>query len=131
MEQARKFNPLTKIREFRLKLYPKNFDLVRNFYAEMLQFPITKEWNRREDDRGVMFDTGGATLELLSPEREYKSIAGCGVSLEVSDVWALWGKFKGGNEVVFGIRDNEWGDTSFRIADPEGFEITFFTKHLH
>jgi hypothetical protein len=26
------------------------------------------------------------------------------------------------------LRHNSWGDNSFRIADPEGFEITFFTK---
>ncbi|OGH64748.1 MAG: hypothetical protein A2821_01165 [Candidatus Magasanikbacteria bacterium RIFCSPHIGHO2_01_FULL_41_23] len=124
----KKRNELTEIREFRLKLYPKNFDLVRHFYETIMDWPVTKEWNRGENDKGVMFDTGGATIELLSPEKKYQPIVGCDLSLEVSDVWELFKKFQNSDTVIYGIRDNVWGDTSFKIADPEGFEITFFTK---
>ncbi|MBI3956340.1 hypothetical protein HY339_03720 [Candidatus Gottesmanbacteria bacterium] len=122
------WNPLTKVGEFRLKLYPKDFELVRHFYETVLGFPVIDEWGAGEDEKGVMFDTGVATLELLSPD-QYQPVTGCSLSLEVSDVWELWKKFQNGTNIVFGLRDNSWGDTSFKITDPEGFEITFFTKH--
>ncbi len=128
MSRAQTIKDLIQIGEFRLKLYPQNFTLVRAFYEETLGFPVTKEWYTNEDDQGVMFTAGGAILELLSPEHGYKKISGCTLSLEVTDVWELWKKFKHQDNVVFEIRDNDWGDTSFKITDPEGFEITFFTE---
>lgn len=124
----RKWNNLTKVREFRLKLYPRDFDRVRHFYERNLTFPVIHEWNRGQNDRGVMFSTGSATLELLSPEKEYQPIAGCSLSLEIADVWKLWQNFEGADNVIFPLRDNAWGDTSFCISDPEGLKITFFTK---
>lgn len=123
-----RWNRLTKVKEFRLKMYPKNFNQERHFYEKILEFPVIKEWDRGEEDQGVMFDTGNGIVELLTPENEYAPISGCDVSLEVSDVWELWKKFDGSDNIIFPIRDNDWGDTSFCIADPEGFEITFFSK---
>lgn len=124
----KKLNTLIGVGEFRLKLYPKNFDLVRHFYEEVLEFPVTNEWNDGEKDRGVMFRVGGAIIELLSTGKEYVPVAGCSVSLEVGDVRELWKQWQDSDAVVFPIRDNDWGDTSFAVTDPEGFKITFFTK---
>lgn len=116
------------VREFRVKLYPNDFDLVRNFYENELGFTVTNSWDRGDRDKGVMFDVGGTTLELLSPETEYRPITGCDLSFEVDDVNRLWNKMKDNSDVRHELRHNNWGDTSFRIADPEGFEISFFTK---
>ena len=116
------------VKEFRLKLYPKDFALTRSFYEQQLQFPVINEWDRGDNDKGVMFDVGGTTLEILSPEGKYRPITGCDLSLEVPDVAALWEQMKDGDNILHPIRHNAWGDTSFRIADPEGFAISFFTK---
>lgn len=116
------------VTEFRLKLYPQNFARVRAFYEQTLGFDVVKEWDRGEDDRGVMLRVGPAILELLSLEGGYKPIQGADLSLEVPDVQNLWRELQTKAEVVFELRDNSWGDTSFCIADPEGFELTFFTK---
>ncbi len=118
-----------KVTEFRLKLYPKDFSLVRQFYEKKLGFPVITEWDRGANNKGVMFQVGGTTLELLSPIADYQPVASADVSWEVPDVKALWAEFKGRRNVVHELRDNAWGDTSFRITDPEGFNITFFTKH--
>lgn len=123
-----KFNTLTKVTEFRLKLYPKDFYKVREFYEMILGYPVIVEWDHGENNRGVMFDTGGATLELLSPKPKYKTVQGVGISLEVQDVMKLWKYIKDKADIEFPPRHNSWGDTSFRIKDPEGFQITFFTK---
>jgi uncharacterized glyoxalase superfamily protein PhnB len=76
-----------------------------------------------------MFNVGGTILELLTPEDGYKPITGCDLSLEVPDVAELWEQMKNGDNILHPIRDNSWGDTSFRIADPEGYAISFFTRH--
>ncbi len=116
------------IKQFRLKLYPNNFDLVRNFYENVLGFNAVKDWDRGNDDKGVMFDVGGAILELLSRKEKNRSAVGSDISLWVEDVHTLWDAMKDSQKIIFPLRDNEWGDTSFCISDPEGFEITFFTK---
>ncbi len=120
---------LTKVTEFRLKLYPKDFYKVREFYEKKLGFKVVKEWDITDTDKGVMFDVGGTTLELLSPKKGYHAVTGADVSLAISDVWKLWEQMKDSEDVVFALRDNDWGDSSFCITDPEGFKITFFTKH--
>jgi len=116
------------VKQFRLKLYPKDFARVRSFYETYLGFPVINEWDRGEDDRGVMFTVGSAILELLSPEGGYKPISGSDLSLEVPNVTELWEQVKDDGNIVHSLRDNPWGDTSFCISDPEGFAITFFTK---
>lgn len=124
---GKRFNELSKVGEFRLKLYPKDFNKVRTFYENILGYPVTKDWDRGENDRGVMFETGGGTIELLSPKPEYKTVQGVGVSLEVKNVIKLWEQIKDKVDIEFGPRHSSWGDTSFRINDPEGFKVTFFT----
>ncbi len=121
--------PLTEVKEFRLKLYVKDFGESKSFYQDFLGYPVIKEWDRGEQDKGLMFDTGTTVLEVLTPEDGYRSLQGVDVSLEVEDVWKLWGKVKDYKNVVFELRDNDWGDTSFKIKDPDGFGLTFFTRH--
>lgn len=123
-------NDLTAVSEFRLKLYPKDFYKVREFYEQELGFTVTNEWDR-PDGKGVMFDVGGTILELLSPEAEFVPIAGADVSWRVSDVWKLYESMKGKPYVVRELKDNDWGDTSYHIVDPEGFRITFFTSTVN
>lgn len=123
-----KYFPLTQVKEFRLKLYVNDFEKVRSFYANILQFSVLTEWNRGIDDKGAMFDTGSGIIELLSPDENYVPVQGCDVSLEVEDVHTLWEYLQDKATIVFPLRSNPWGDISFCIADPEGFYITFFTK---
>ena len=122
-----RFNPLTKVGEFRLMLYPKKYQTSLEFYRDVLGFPITYQWDRAKS-KGVMFDTGSATIELLWDD-DQKQPEGCDVSLEVKDVWKLAKSLHGKARLVHGIQDNPWGDTSFCIKDPSGFDIIFFTKN--
>jgi len=119
------------VKEFRLKLYPKDFSKVRHFYEQDLGLAVANQWDRGENDRGVMFQVGATILELLSPNGEYREIVGADVSWKVADVSELWSQWSGKPNVVFDLRDNDWGDSSFCIADPEGFQITFFSKRTH
>jgi catechol 2,3-dioxygenase-like lactoylglutathione lyase family enzyme len=117
-----------KITEFRLKLYPKDYAAVRDFYEHKLGLAVVRDWDRADNDKGVMFQVGTTVLEILTPEDGYAPITGANVSWEVADVHNLWEQLKDDEAIVFALRDNAWGDTSFCIADPEGFQITFFTR---
>lgn len=116
-----------KVTELRVKLYPEDFATSKQFYKDILGFEIAREWDRGQTDKGVMFNTGSGVIELLS-KGEKENVKGCSLSLEVENVKALWEKLKDNATVVFALRDNSWGDTSFCIADPGNFELTFFTK---
>jgi catechol 2,3-dioxygenase-like lactoylglutathione lyase family enzyme len=118
-----------KVTAFRFKMYPNDFDKMRAFYASELGFKVVHEWNRSKDDRGVMFDVGGTTLELLTREELYQPLVGCDLSLEVDDVHELYGLLKDKEYTTRELRHNPWGDTSFGIVDPEGLQISLFTEH--
>lgn len=117
---------LTKTTQFRLKVYPKDFYKVKDFYERVLGYPILNSWDE-VNNKGVMFDTGVAIIELLTPKDGYVPIQGSNVSLQVANVWALWEKLKDHSNIVKSLSLASWGDMGFRIVDPEGFQITFFT----
>jgi catechol 2,3-dioxygenase-like lactoylglutathione lyase family enzyme len=73
--------PLTKVQEFRLKLYVKDFDKSREFYQDLLGYSVVNEWDRGEKDKKVMFNTGSAIIELLTPEGGYVPLQGSSISL--------------------------------------------------
>ena len=114
------------VREFRLKLYVRNFDAMCHFYMETLGFEPVDSWDNSPEDRGVLLDTGSGFVELISAGNEYLPVQGCDVSLEVDDVWNLWEELKD-QPVIQALRQNYWGDSSFSIRDPEGFRLTFFS----
>ena len=116
------------VSEFRLMLYPKNFELMQQFYAKTLGFPILNQWNHGPNNRGVMFDLQASVIELLSFEGEHRPVQGAQLSLEVQNVIQLWEQLQKQVTIHFELRENDWGDISFAIEDPEGLIITFFTK---
>ena len=118
---------LAKVSELRIKLYVSDFVERRDFYGEVVGWPIITEWDRGPRKRGVMFDTGSGILELLHNQHAEPHTTSCDVSLNVPDVWRLWQELKDNVTVVFALRDNTWGDSSFCIADPGGFRLTFFS----
>ena len=103
---------------------------MKDFYENTLGYPIVNSWDNG-NDKGVMFDTGMAVLELLTPKDGYLPVQGSNVSLRVADIWALWEKLKDHPNIVKPLGINPWGDgdLSFRIVDPEGFRITFFAPN--
>ncbi|MDO8482260.1 MAG: VOC family protein [bacterium] len=127
MNIMKNLSALTKVKEFRLKLYPHNFDTVREFYEKFLGFTVTHEWNNAPDNRGVMFDVGGTILEIMVSRTRPKGIT-ASIALEVSDVRKLWEEFMEYPKLIHALRDNDWGDSSFAIYDPEGTSVTFFTR---
>ena len=118
-----------KITEFRFKMYPNDFNKVRTFYESVLKLRVIEEWDSSPSKKGVMFDAGVAVIELLMRTQQYQPIAGVDLSVEVPDIWSLYKEIKMEKYVVGELSKNSWGDTSLQIVDPEGLEITIFTRH--
>jgi predicted enzyme related to lactoylglutathione lyase len=116
-----------KIQEFRLKIYVRDFETMKNFYELTLGFSIKHSWDHSPNNKGIMFDTGAGIIELLVAGENYVPTRGCDVSLQVQEVKLLWNNLKNHCTIIHGLRNNPWGDHSFCIADPEGFRITFFS----
>jgi catechol 2,3-dioxygenase-like lactoylglutathione lyase family enzyme len=112
----------TNVREFRFIRLVQNLAMHRSFYEEIFEWPILDKW-----DGGVMYDTGSAVFELIQDPQAEKPNLSSRVAISVPDVRSLFDSLKGKVTLVFPLRDNSWGDTSFRISDPDGFPITFFT----
>ena len=74
-----------KINEFRLKLYPKDFYKVKEFYEKVLGFEIIHGWDH-EDKKGAMFKVGPAIFELLWEQGQISpSYVSTDVSWQVDD----------------------------------------------
>jgi hypothetical protein len=115
------------VNEFRLKLFVRDFENMREFYTIVLGFESVGGWDNGPDDCGVLLDTGAGIVELISAGSQYKPVQGCDVSFGVNDVWTLWENLQG-EMIVHPLRQNYWGDSSFCLSDPEGFRLTFFSK---
>lgn len=119
---------LTKTTQFRLRLFPKDYYKAKSFYENDLNYPIIHSWDQ-ENNKGAMFNTGVGILELNTPEEKYEPLQGANASFRVDDVWTLWEKLKNHPNIVKPLTLRPWGDVSFRIVDPEGFQISFFTPN--
>lgn len=113
--------------DFRLMLYPVNFETSSRFYKNTLKFPVVHHWSRAGNDKGILFQAGSGIIELLQSSKQ-QPIAGCKISIEVPDVDFLFKKIHKRTIIVFAPRDNPWGDRSFCIKDPQGLHLIFFTK---
>ncbi|MAT96402.1 MAG: hypothetical protein CL608_04595 [Anaerolineaceae bacterium] len=113
---------LTLVREFRFILLVNDLAAQRSFYEEVFGWPIINDWGG-----GILYDTGAAVFELIQDLEADKPNASCRIAIMVPDVWTLFERLKDKVIIVFPLRDNSWGDTSFRISDPDGFPITLFT----
>lgn len=113
---------LTKVKEFRFILLVRNLESQRRFYEEIFGWPIINDWGG-----GVLYNTGITVFELIQDQSAEKPNNSSRIAISVPDVWALFEKLRDKVTIEFPIRDNSWGDTSFRIQDPEGFAITIFT----
>lgn len=54
------------IRQFRVVVRAKNFELTCRFYGESLALPRVRNWDR-EDGRGALYLAGTGIVEVLGP----------------------------------------------------------------
>ncbi|MSR84956.1 VOC family protein [Candidatus Uhrbacteria bacterium] len=114
------------ISELRVMVDVKDLSAVRKFYQNILGFQERVLPDAEEEI--AMFELGeGRVIEFFA-EQEIQRSQKLELSLEVPDVRVLWERLQEQVTVVFPLRHNEWGDTSFAIKDPAGCTLIFFTR---
>jgi uncharacterized glyoxalase superfamily protein PhnB len=120
-------------KEARLHVYVSNMKEMVRFYNQILEFPVVRYW-RYSDGDGTMLDIGGNAIELFSKGRRnfsdknfYGSVS---LSIKVQDVCKLYEKFCKKNIKLGELVSHEWGDTSFKVIDPEGNRLVFFSPDI-
>ena len=121
-------------KEARLHIYVSNMKEMVRFYNQIMEFPVVRYW-RYSDGDGTMLDIGGNIIELFSKGRknysEKKFHGNVSLSMRVNDVCKLYEKFQKKNIELGELVENEWGDSSFAVIDPEGNRLVFFSPHIN
>ena len=120
-------------KEARVHIYVSNMKEMVRFYNQIMEFPVVRYW-RYSDGDGTMLDIGGNIIELFSKGRknysEKKFHGNVSLSMRVNDVCKLYEKFQKKNIELGELVENEWGDSSFAVIDPEGNRLVFFSPHI-
>jgi len=114
--------------ELRVVRVTDRFDDASAFYADVLGWPVTRQWD--DHGRGRIFGYGDVgRIELLEAASgaSVADVAGVEVSVEVDDVQALFDAVSAaGSEPAAPPKDQPWGHRSFGVRDPAGLHLTFF-----
>ena len=121
-------------KEARVHIYVSNMKEMVRFYNQIMEFPVVRYW-RYSDGDGTMMDIGGNIIELFSKGRRNFSdknfYGNVSLSIKVKDVCKLYEKFQKKNIQLGELIENEWGDSSFAVIDPEGNRLVFFSPHIN
>ena len=121
-------------KEARVHIYVSNMKEMVRFYNQIMEFPVVRYW-RYSDGDGTMMDIGGNIIELFSKGRRNFSdknfYGNVSLSIKVKDVYKLYEKFQMKNIQLGELIENEWGDSSFAVIDPEGNRLVFFSPHIN
>lgn len=121
-------------------LISKDFERTKAFYGGALGLPVFTQWDREGEGRGVIYRCGAAYIEVLD-EAAAANVADvsdghdvalvaqpAGLLIGVPDVDSLYDEMTGLRAgPMSSLWDAPWGHRGFRVADPDGFVVTFFS----
>src|SRR3954447_19366761 len=122
--------------ELRVSITVSDFERLRAFYRDAVGLPETQSWEVH--GRGVVFDVGRATLELIDEEHAAfvdqvevgrdAATGGIRLALAVPDATQAAPRLAdGGAELLADARETPWGDVNARTQPPEGPQLTLFS----
>jgi predicted enzyme related to lactoylglutathione lyase len=112
--------------EVQMPLQTRNFTARYEFYQKTLGMKVLEEWTTPQ--RGVIFEFGNATRIEVNQVVNAPPAKSVRVSHKIPDVWKLWDRIKNSTRIMYELRQNSWGDDSFGVYDPEGYELELWTR---
>jgi PhnB protein len=108
----------------------RDMDTTINYYRDTLKFTDASVLRSPDGSAVHGMASHGPVSVQFSPGGEPKSPRGAGVTLYVQvgavDIDAYYGEVsRAGADVVETITDRFWGDRSFTVRDPDGYQIMF------
>ncbi len=98
-------------------LFDENPETTRDFYAKLLELEVAMDMGWI----ATLVSPANRSAQLSVFDRDAEAGRNPFVSVEVTDVDAVHGKaIELGHEVVYSLRDEEWGVRRFMLRDPAG-----------
>lgn len=109
--------------EFRVLIGTHVFDASEEFYATVLGFPITLQWEADEQQgRGRIFAaTDEARIEIIEGAVVPSRLT---VGIQTDDVESVAARL--GDRLTQPLADQPWGHRTCSTVDPNGVTLTFF-----
>lgn len=115
------------MKEFRYYYFTPRYDDAVVFYRDLLGLEVVKAWDRGPDERGTIFLSPNG-VGLLEVEAGQPSGPAGGIYIEMEDVDGWYEKVTSrGVTIAQPLGDTSYGHRQFRIVDPAGLEIGFFS----
>ena len=113
-----------------LFISPRDFDLSRKFYCEILDWQVTSEWTDSHGKRGVILSGGGIRMVLAEKhedEDDHNARAPHAFTthLDIHDADKRFAQIPNGDHIVQPPQPNHWGTRQFVVSDPDGNLIAF------
>ena len=109
---------------------PRDFDVSRQFYVEILNWQVMSEWTDNHGKRGAILNGGGIRV-MLAERRDGDKIQNAlaphasTLHLDIHDADKRFAQIPAGNHVVQPPEENQWGSRWFVLRDPDGNLIAF------
>ena len=114
--------------EFRFYYFTRRYDETVAFYRDVLQLAVHHAWDHGPGERGTIFraPNGGGLIEIEAGTG-LPSLAG-GLYIEVPDLEAWYARVREAHApVIQELRPTSYGHRHFKVVDPSGIEIGFFS----
>lgn len=114
--------------EFRYFYFTPLYDDTVAFYRDRVRLEEVSSWDRGPDERGTVFRSPNG-MGLIEVEAGDAPGPGGGIYIEMNDVDAWHAELVSrGVPIATPLTDTSYGHRQFRIVDPAGLEIGFFSR---
>lgn len=114
--------------EFRYYYFTELYEETVAFYRDLVGLQVVSSWDRAPDERGTVFRSPNGT-GLIEVEAGESPGPGGGIYIEVDDVDGWHAELVSrGVPIASPLTDTSYGHRQFRIVDPAGLEIGFFSR---
>jgi uncharacterized glyoxalase superfamily protein PhnB len=122
--------------QFRCAYATNEYEATVEFYREGLELAIAESWDRSDSDKGTLFKAASGIIEVVkrSPDEshgewEKHRPQGFTIVVETDDVDELYERLSGRElNITEGLTNQKWGHRSFRVSDPNGVSLYFFSE---
>ena len=114
-------------REFRYYYFTPLYEEAVTYYRDLLGLEVLSSWDRSPEVRGTIFLSPNGVGQIEVEAGESTGPAG-GIYIEMDDVDAWYeGVVSRGVPISQALIDTSYGHRQFRVIDPAGLEIGFFS----
>jgi uncharacterized glyoxalase superfamily protein PhnB len=122
--------------QFRCAYATDKYEATVEFYRDGLCLAIEESWDRSDTDKGTLFKAASGIIEVVlrssdenHGEWESDRPQGFTIVIETDDVDDLYERLSGREiNIIEGLKNQKWGHRSFRVSDPNGVSLYFYSE---